>query len=144
MKTRKQFAKLIDELVYKTVLSSERTRHFPNLGQTEFGALRFISFHEPTTMKAIAEYLGVSMPRCTVIVDRLCDDDLVKRLKGTDRRQVLISTTSSAQKTLEKTTESYESISEEVLTVLSANEREQMYNLLSKCLDNFEKSSIRK
>ncbi len=144
MKTRKKFAKLIDELVYKTVLSSERSHHFPGLGQTEFGALRFIGFHEPTTMRAIADYLGVSMPRCTAIIDRLSNEGLVKRLQGADRRQVLIATTSAAQKTLEATTKSYESISEEVLTVLSANEREQMYDLLSKCLDNFEKISVRK
>ncbi len=143
MKTRKKFAELIDELIYKTVLSSDRSNHFPSLGQTEFGALRFISFNEPTTMRTIADYLGVSMPRCTVIVDRLCDEGFVQRLKGSDRRQVLIQTTRSAHKILKATTKSYESVSEEVLNVLTPNEREQMYNLLTKCLDNFEKSSIR-
>ncbi|MBT9135552.1 MAG: hypothetical protein DDT34_00611 [Firmicutes bacterium] len=71
------------------------------LTNSQLLALRYIWLHADCPLSELASGLGVSNPAATKIMDRLAQKQLVVRMPGTDRRQILAALTSKGRDTVE-------------------------------------------
>lgn len=105
-------------------------------GQTslhQMKALLFVTEHEDPSMKAFADYFGITPPSATSMVNRLVKEGKLHRhVDEKDRRAVRISITPSGKKELEA---SIKAMSEEmnmILSVLSKEEKTAFTTILKK------------
>ena len=100
--------------------------------------LRFIKYKRPT-MKEVADYLTITAPSATSLVNNLAKDELVKREeeKG-DRRIVRIVITQKGERHLKKGMEYLFQKIKKNLEVLSQKEQEELAKILGKVANHLK------
>lgn len=140
MKTRVTLASFIDELIYHVVLGNRFLSDAAELPDSEYKALRFIDKNDEPTMRTLATFLGVSLPRTTMVAETLVKKNLVLRSHGSDRRTVHLRLTSNGEKVIAVAAEMHLELSEAILKPLSTTEREQLYTLIKKCYEQLKQT----
>ncbi len=138
MKTRLALTDFMDELIYKVVLGNRYLSDAAEMPDTEYKALRFIHRNPNCTMKEIAEFTGVSLPRATKIADSLIENGYALRVPGPDRRTVALKLSAKGRSAIAEASKMHQDLSEVILKPLSPEEREQMYVLLMKCYEQLK------
>jgi DNA-binding MarR family transcriptional regulator len=133
MKTRIALTNFIDDLIYQMVLTHRNLTDENDLSDSEYKVLWFVYKNPFATMKQIADFSDVSLPRASKIVDGLVGHGYVNRASTTDRRKIQIKLTDKGDKLINKTIKSHQEISELILSPLDPEEREALYVLLGKC-----------
>lgn len=106
---------------------------YSDLTVAEAHAIEALGKYGPMNMKRLAEKLGVTTGTTTVTVDRL--EKKVYALRAPvkeDRRMYLISLTEKGQQAYREHHDYHNSLTEQILAVLSAEERAQLLSLLQK------------
>ena len=100
--------------------------------------LRFIEYKKPT-MKEVADYLTITAPSATSLVNNLAKDELVKREeeKG-DRRIVKIVITLKGERYLKKGMEYLSQKIKKNLEILSQKEQMELAKILRKLATNLK------
>ena len=100
--------------------------------------LRFIEYKKPT-MKEVADYLTITAPSATSLINNLAKDGLIKREeeKG-DRRIVLIVITQKGERHLKKGLEYLSQKIRKNLEVLSQKEQDALAKILGKVANNLK------
>lgn len=137
MKTRIALTEFIDELIYQVVLANRHLSDAAELPDSEYKTLRFVAKNGKVNMRQVSLFLGVSMPRATKIADNLVSQEYIKRENGKDRRCVELCLDAKGTKVLEEAFKTHQDLSEAILTHLSADERETMRHLITKCQSQF-------
>lgn len=135
MKTRQTLAAFIDELIYQVVLGNRYLSDAAELPDSEYKALRFVDKSDEPTMRLLAEFLGVSLPRATIVAETLVEKKLITRKHGDDRRTIHLCLTKKGVVVIEEAKSMHLDLSEAILSPLKPNEREQLYYLIKKCYD---------
>lgn len=133
MKTRIALSEFIDELIYRVVLGNRYLSDAAEMPDSEYKALRYIHRNPKTTMRDVAKFTGVSLPRTTKIADSLVEKRYIRRTHGKDRRCVELELTNKGQSAINEAAHMHQDLSEAILKPLSPEERKEMYALLMKC-----------
>ncbi len=104
-----------------------------DLKVSEAHAIEVLGQHGKMNMKSLAQKLGVTTGTTTVTVDRLEKKDYARRESSTeDRRVNLIVLTDKGMKAYEEHHQYHLQLTEQMLSVLSDTEIEQLLNALKK------------
>jgi DNA-binding MarR family transcriptional regulator len=90
-------------LVMRFIRDQVRRRRTAGLSLPRFRTLVFLGRVNNSSLSAVAEHLGLSLPAMSRLINGLVDDRLVARqLVLTNRRQIALTLTARGQATLEK------------------------------------------
>jgi DNA-binding MarR family transcriptional regulator len=85
----------------------------------------------------MCEILGIDANNIVLLLNSLESEGYVRRRRDpTDRRRHLVELTAGGRRALERAEQAQESIEDEVLSALSAEERETLHDLLRRALEN--------
>jgi DNA-binding MarR family transcriptional regulator len=103
------------------------------LSVSEAHAIEILGTHGQMKMKTLAGHLGVTTGTTTVTVDRLEKKDYARRESvKEDRRIHLITLTQKGQQAFVEHHQYHSNLTEQILSVLSSEENEQLINILKK------------
>ncbi len=105
-----------------------------SLGLSHFEAMTFIAEREKTSLKELAEFLSITPPSASVLVDSLVSKKMLKRrvVLG-NRRKISISLGEGAQKLFLKLSGRKHSFFESMISKLSDRDKEELARILTKC-----------
>jgi DNA-binding MarR family transcriptional regulator len=105
-------------------------------GARASAALNTIGFFPGESIDALSKTLKLSHSGTVRLVDRLADEGLVEREKGRDARSVVLSLTRSGKKAFEQLRAKRREAVNEIIGVLSSNERTQLTHIAEKLLQH--------
>lgn len=89
-------------LVMRTIRALMREQRAADLSVPQFRALTYVRRHADTSVSAVAEHLGLSVPAASRLIDALVSRGLVGRqLLASDRRYVTLRLSPEGERTLE-------------------------------------------
>ncbi len=104
-----------------------------DLTVSEAHAIEILGTYGQMKMKNLAQYLGVTTGTTTVTVDRLEKKDYARRESvKEDRRVHLITLTEKGQQAFAEHHQYHSNLTEQILSVLSNEENEQLIKILKK------------
>ena len=85
-------------LIFQTIRVKMRLGHGANISIPQFRALRFIQSCSDSSLTDIADFLGLTLPSASKLVDGLVKQELIDRQDSvTDRRRMILSLTKSGE-----------------------------------------------
>jgi DNA-binding MarR family transcriptional regulator len=108
------------------------------LGQTlkELAALSFLRDYEETTQQALSEGLCIDANYTVLLLNELESADYVERRRDpSDRRRHIVKMTPQGREALHHAESAQQSLEDEILVALDADERTSLAHLLRKALD---------
>jgi DNA-binding MarR family transcriptional regulator len=108
------------------------------LGQTlkELAALSFLRDYEETTQQALTEGLCIDANYTVLLLNDLESSDYVERRRDpSDRRRHIVKMTPLGREALHRAEAAQQSLEDEILVALNAEERKSLSHLLRKALD---------
>jgi len=134
---------LIEEMFKISRLMKEKmsfTNSLMHLSALQVHALMFLNYNKEATMSDIADYFRIELPSATSLVNKLCDQKLVKRYEDQkDRRLVKIAVTTDGKKLLEQVKYQRKNKMEKFLSYLSEKEKTELLNILKTLIDRLQK-----
>lgn len=126
----KRLTGLLNDLIYHVITIDNDFAENYGLTGSEYKMVRYLGKNIGASMKQIAQFLDVSMPRATYIADSLKSKKLIVRKNGEDRRKVLLQLSQKGVDIEQDSQDKYHDISEKLLSPLSDDEKEQLLHLL--------------
>lgn len=133
----KDFSQRMIELMPQCIRGMSRYEHnYFSRGQItvpQLGALEYLSRIHLCLMSELAQYLGISRPAATGLIDRLISQGLVeRRYDDADRRVIKIKITSKGQKIVSDIWNQKRRSYKKVFSQISAQERKQYIQIMEK------------
>jgi DNA-binding MarR family transcriptional regulator len=126
--TTKTCARAIIEvvpLVMRTLRTEMRQHRAADLSVPQFRTLGFLNRQPGSSLSAVAEHIGLTLPAMSTLVDGLVERNMVARGPAPDdRRRIALTVTPQGGTTLEATYAASETRLAERLAKLSASDRE--------------------
>ncbi|MBI4305401.1 MAG: MarR family transcriptional regulator [Chloroflexi bacterium] len=118
----------VTPLVMRRIRGEMRRRTMPGLSIAQFRALNYLSRHPGASLSELAEFLGLTPPSASKLVQKLVMQRVIARRVGRDRRRVRLSVTRQGRtaldvarlETRQQLAASLESLSERELAIVSA------------------------
>ncbi len=111
-------------LVMAAIRTEIRSHRGSELSVPQFRVLIFLNRHEGASLSDIAEYLGLTLPSMSKMIDGLLARNMVTRqMHSEDRRRVTLALTALGRQTMQSAYQATESRLAERLVVLPAAER---------------------
>jgi DNA-binding MarR family transcriptional regulator len=85
----------VTPLLMRKIRSEMRRRTMGGLSVPQYRTLNFLMRHPRTSLRAVAEHLGLTPPSTSKLVQKLVVDKIIARRVATDRRRVCLSLTQS-------------------------------------------------
>jgi DNA-binding MarR family transcriptional regulator len=105
----------------------------------QFIALDFLREEGGMSQSQLGETLHLDKNNCVILLNDLEEDGFVERLRDpTDRRRHLVAMTPTGHKALERAEVKLETLEDQVIGNLDADERATLRNLLVKAMDRRE------
>lgn len=102
-----------------------------HLSVLQIQTLIFLKQKKKISMSDIADYFRIELPSATSLLNRLCDQQLVKRYEDEeDRRLVCVALTTKGQELLEQVMKERKTKLENMLSYLSAKEKTELLTIL--------------
>jgi MarR family transcriptional regulator, temperature-dependent positive regulator of motility len=103
----------------------------------EFVALLYLRESSRATQQKLAQTLMLDANNCVILLNGLEDEGLIERTRDPqDRRRHIVAITPKGQKALEKAERQVETVEDDVLGNLDADERKQLHELLAKAVED--------
>jgi len=103
--------------------------------------LGYLQKHERPSMKEVADFLSITPPSATSIIDSMANDGLLKRqLAATDRRTIHLCITAKGRNIFKYGFRQITLYMREIFSCLTDTERKQMINIYKKIFNYFNKS----
>ncbi len=114
----------ITPLVMRSIRKELRSHRAPDLSVPQFRILFFLNRNASSSLSALAEHIGLTLPSMSKMVDGLVGRALVLRREcPSDRRKVTLSLTEEGKRVLEAARESAQNRLSEQLSALSGSQR---------------------
>jgi DNA-binding MarR family transcriptional regulator len=118
------------------VVYRRSTVELVGMGLKELGALAFLRDHDQSSQQGLSDALCIDANTCVLLLNELENLDYVERRRDPlDRRRHLVKITKSGLCALERAERAQESVEDDVLRSLSAEERSTLQRLLSRALE---------
>jgi DNA-binding MarR family transcriptional regulator len=112
-------------LVMGTIRGEMRQHRRSDLSVPQFRVLAYLDQHQGTSLSAVAEFIGLTLPSMSKLVDGLVARELVTRkMCEDDRRRMRLALTASGQSALQISRNGTQTRLSEALDGLSSAERE--------------------
>jgi DNA-binding MarR family transcriptional regulator len=103
----------------------------------EFVALLYLRESDRATQQKLAKTLMLDANNCVILLNGLEEAGLIERTRDPeDRRRHIVAITPKGQKALERAERQLETVEDEVLGDLDADERKQLHELLAKAVED--------
>jgi DNA-binding MarR family transcriptional regulator len=103
----------------------------------EYTSLIYLREHECLTQQALAEALHLDANNCVLLLNELEAAGLAERRRDAhDRRRHIVTISPAGRQALERADRALESVEDEVLGALSAEERATLRRLLARALES--------
>ncbi len=123
-------AQLLDvvPLITRRITREMRSRTMPGLSIPQFRTLDYLRRHPGVSLSGLAEFLGLTLPSTSKLIQRLVTQKVISRRVAKDRRRVSLSLTELGKTSLavariethQQLTERLNKLSSEELTTISA------------------------
>lgn len=128
------------EMLFKISRLMKEKMSFRNdlihLSVLQIQTLVYLSQNEKVSMSDIAQHFLIELPSATSLINKLVDQDLVKRYEDQqDRRLVMITLTETGKIMFEQAMSQRKKKFEKILSYLSAKEKQDLLSIF-KTLDN--------
>ncbi len=108
------------------------TSDLTHLSILQIQALMCLSHSNAVTMSDIAAHFRIELPSATSLINKLCDQKLVRRYEDPqDRRLVKVALTAEGKALLEKAMSQRRNKVKKMLSYLSAKERAELLSILN-------------
>ena len=123
------------EILFKTFRLMKGHMSFSNdlthLSVLQIHTLIFLKQKKKISMSDIADHFRIELPSATSLLNRLCDQKLVKRYEDEqDRRLVCVALTTKGQTLLDEVMEERKTKLENMLSYLSEKEKTELLTIL--------------
>lgn len=99
----------------------------------QIGLIHYIKRHDNARMKELAEFLEITPPSATTMVNKLVDIGFLRRAYDRrDRRTIIISLTEKGQRLFKRAEMEKRRIFEEMLSRITEDERKNLLRILEK------------
>lgn len=116
------------------------TNNIVHLSILQIQALFFLNKNKKASMSDIAEYFHIELSSATSLLNKLYDQDFVKRLEDEkDRRLVIITLTSKGKELLERAMHERREKIEIILSYLSDKEKTDLLQILKTLSNKIQK-----
>src|SRR5438105_1343414 len=113
------------------VIREQMRRHTSGLSIPQFRTLCYVSMTEGTSLSSVAEFIGLSLPAMSRLVDGLVEKRLMKRRPcDDDRRLVRLSVTDAGEAALGEAREMAQAHLAERLSELTAEQRTSVADVM--------------
>ena len=134
------------EMIFKVSRQMKSEMSYSNdlthLSVLQIQALFFINQKEKVTMGDIAQYFHIELPSATSLVNKLFDQNLIKRSEDQlDRRLVMIMLTSEGKKLFEQATRDRQKKVKKTLSFLSTSEKSALLTILQTIYSRLQKQN---
>lgn len=103
--------------------------------------LGYMQKHKKPSMKEVADFLSITPPSATSVIDSMVDDGLLKRqLDASDRRAVHLCITAKGRSVLKYGFKQITGHMREIFSCLTDTERKQMIKIYKKIFNYFNKN----
>jgi DNA-binding MarR family transcriptional regulator len=117
--------------VMSTIRTEMRSRRSADLSVMQFRTLVFLNLNPEASLSAAAEYLGLTLPTVSQMINGMVANGLVRREDSpVDRRRVMLSRTSKGQNLLGRALRGTQARLAEILSRLAAEEREAVHQVM--------------
>jgi len=111
-------------LIMRTIRAEMRRHRTPGLSVPHFRVLAFLNRNEGASLSEVAEYIGLTLPSMSTLIDGLVTRELVTRQTSpSDRRRVTLALTARGKSTLAAARRETQAQLAESLATLTATER---------------------
>lgn len=115
-------------MIMKRIRSEMRRRTIPDTSVPLFRTLRYLRDQPGASLSDLAEFLGLTLPSASKLVQKLVTDRVIERREGQDRRRIHLSLTEEGRlalglarlKAARQLEESLNTLSQDELTTVSA------------------------
>ena len=122
-----------------------RSHRLAELSVPQFRALGFIDHHPDTSLSAIAEHLGMTLPSTSKLVDGLVSRELILRFDANeDRRRLALTLSPLGKDLLDSAREATRQWMTEALQPLSNEELRQVIEVLVRLHPLFEQKPVQR
>ncbi len=84
----------------RRIRAEMRLRTMPGLSVPQYRTLFYLRAHRGATLSAVADFLGLTRPTTSKLIQRLVNQKIIARRVGADRRSISLSLTSQGRKAL--------------------------------------------
>jgi DNA-binding MarR family transcriptional regulator len=117
--------------VMSTIRTEMRSRRRSDLSVMQFRTLAYLSLYPGSSLSSLAEYLGLTLPTVSQMINGLVEKGVVTRQNSsTDRRRVMLSLTSGGHSLLEKSVRGTQARLVEILSPLQTQDIEAVHQAL--------------
>jgi DNA-binding MarR family transcriptional regulator len=103
----------------------------------EFVALLYLRESSKATQQRLAKTLMLDANNCVILLNGLEEEGLIERTRDPeDRRRHIVAITRKGQRALEKAERELETVEDDVLGNLDADERRELHHLLAKGVED--------
>jgi len=103
----------------------------------EFVALLYLRESSTATQQKLGQTLMLDANNCVILLNGLEEEGLIERTRDPqDRRRHIVAITAKGQRALEKAERQLETVEDDVLGNLDADERRQLHGLLTKAVED--------
>jgi DNA-binding MarR family transcriptional regulator len=121
--------------IFKLLKGKMRDFSHIALSITEVGALHYVNRKGEATMKELSEFLGITPPSTTAVIDKMIKLNFLKRsLNEDDRRNVILSFTDKGKEMFLKARIEKIKIIKNILSGLNEKERLELCRIFKKIL----------
>ena len=111
--------------------SMSYTNDFTHLSVMQIQTLVYLCQNPKTSMSDIAQYFHIELPSATSLINKLCDQDLIKRSEDPeDRRLVMLALTTTGKSLLEHALHERKIKLEKILSYLSATQKTELLTIM--------------
>jgi len=122
-------------------LKKSRAQDLRPCSPLQIQVLGYLQKHKRPSMKEVADFLSITPPSATSIIDSMVDDGLLKRqLDATDRRATHLCITAKGKSVLKYGFKQITGCMREIFSCLTDTERRQMIKIYKKIFNYFNKS----
>lgn len=126
-------AEFIDELVYQLIVSNRVLSRQPDVSNCGFRALMFVKHSEGASIRQVADFLGVTLPRASNVIDELSKKELLRRESSEDRRRAAIYLTTSGRQVAENLHLIHAEVAKRILLQIPSGEQRNLGFTMEQC-----------
>jgi DNA-binding MarR family transcriptional regulator len=117
--------------VMGVIRAEMRKRRRSDLSVMQFRAMVYLDLDPGASLSAVAEYLGLTLPTVSQMIDGMVEKGLVTRQESTiDRRRIRLSLTDQGRDVLEKSFSGTQAYLGEIISQLEVQELATLYQVL--------------
>ena len=95
--------------------------------------LRYLKDHPNPKMKDVADYLGITPPSATIMIDKMVKENFIERAPDAkDRRKIILKVTKKGDRFFTKTFKAMHGIIEEVFKQLNSKDKKDLIRIYKK------------